>query len=148
MVEGERRIGEVQMVKLQLLNDNKIVIYDNTFKVLKNNNTKFEIQAENVTIVENENYIEISIEKNINEFKHINVYEIELVNVANDRLHAIKAVKKTFNLSLADAKDLCERDPAFVYQTKNKEKSIEIWSRLKSELLHTNIKPILHEPEQ
>lgn len=108
---------------------------------------EFEIQAKEVAVVENDNYIEISIETNNNEIKHIDVYEIELANIINEKLRAIRAVKKIFNLSLLDAKDLCERDPSFVYQTKNKEKAIEIWSRLKSELLHTNIKPILHEPE-
>jgi len=137
------------MVKLQLSHEGKIVIFNNTLKVFKNNNKlEFEIQAKEIAVAENDNYIEISIETNNNEIKHIDVYEIELANVANERLKAIKAVKKIFNLSLIDAKDLCERDPAFVYQTKNKEKAIEIWSGLKSELLHTNIKPILHEPEQ
>lgn len=137
------------MVKLQLSHEGKIVIFNNTLKVFKNNNKlEFEIQAKEIAVAENDNYIEISIETNNNEIKHIGVYEIELANVANERLKAIKAVKKIFNLSLIDAKDLCERDPAFVYQTKNKEKAIEIWLRLKSELLHTNIKPILHEPEQ
>ena len=137
------------MVKLQLSHEGKIVIFNNTLKVFKNNNKlEFEIQAKEIAVAENDNYIEISIETNNNEIKHIDVYEIELANVANERLKAIKAVKKIFNLSLIDAKDLCERDTAFVYQTKNKELATEIWSRLKSELLHTNIKPILHEPEQ
>ena len=137
------------MVKLQLSHEGKIVIFNNTLKVFKNNNKlEFEIQAKEIAVAENDNYIEISIETNNNKIKHIDVYEIELANVANERLKAIKAVKKIFNLSLIDAKDLCERDPAFVYQTKNKELATEIWSGLKSELLHTNIKPILHEPEQ
>ena len=136
------------MVKLQLSHKGKIVIFNNTLKVFKNNSKlEFEIQAKEVAVVENDNYIEISIETNNNEIKHIDVYEIELANIVNEKLRAIRAVKKIFNLSLVDAKDLCERDPAFVYQTKNKELATEIWSRLKTELLHTNIKPILHEPE-
>lgn len=136
------------MVKLQLSHEGKIVVFNNTLKVFKNNKKlEFEIQAKEVAVVENDKYIEISIETNNNEIKHIGVYEIELANIANERLKAIRAVKKIFNLSLVNAKDLCERNPAFVYQTKNKELATEIWSKLKSELLHTNIKPILHEPE-
>lgn len=146
--ENNKKENKYQNDEITTLREGRIVISDNTLKVFKNNNKlEFEIQAEEIVVIENDNHIEISIENNTNETKHIGIYKVELSNTAHFRLSAIKAVKKTLNLGLREAKDLCDKDPTFVYQTNNKEKAIEIWSVLKSKLLHTNIETILHEQE-
>ena len=50
------------MIKLQLLKNNKVIVSDNTLKVIKNNNNLlFEIQTGNVKIVETNNGVEILI---------------------------------------------------------------------------------------
>lgn len=137
------------MVKLQLLKDSKIIVYNNTLKVFKNDNSlAFEIQMKDVQIVETDNHIEISTEEKSNKPKRgMEFYEIELSNIDNYKPSVVKAIKETFNLSLADAKDLCKNDQAFVCLTKDKEEAIKVWSILKTKLCDTNIKIILHEPE-
>lgn len=137
------------MVKLQLLKDSKIIVYNNTLKVFKNdNNLALEIQTKDIQIVETDNHVEISTEEESNKPKRgMEFYEIELSNIDNYKQSVVKAIKETFNLSLEDAKDLCKNDPSFVCLTKDKEEAIKTWSILKTKLYDTNVKIILHEAE-
>ena len=138
------------MIKLQLLKNNKVIVSDNTLKVIKNNNNLlFEIQTGNVKIVETNNGVEILITEKSEKLKEsVKIYEIKLVNIQSGRLRAIRAIKESLDLYLDEAKALCQNDSSIICSTKSKEKAMDVLTKLKENLKETNIKIILNKYEE